>query len=70
MNNHVLFTFFSIHEDEVDYRKVVFNINWMKNPAKPVAPEIVRVIIFSHNTLPATQTMYNFAYYAVITDSA
>lgn len=33
----------SIPEEELDYKQVVFKCNWMANPARPVAPEIVKV---------------------------
>ena len=33
----------SIKEPTLDYKNVVFQCNWLANPAKPVAPEIVKV---------------------------
>ena len=32
----------SIKEEELDYKDLIFRLNWMSNPAKPVAPDIVR----------------------------
>ena len=32
----------SIPEEELDYRDLIFRLNWVANPAKPVAPDIVR----------------------------
>ena len=43
--NGFIFLFSSIKEEEVDYKKLVYELNWMSNPKKPVPPEIVRVSI-------------------------
>jgi len=32
----------SIPEEELNYKDLIFRLNWVANPAKPVAPDIVR----------------------------
>lgn len=38
-----LLFFLSFQEDELDYKEIVFKLNWAQNPARPVAPTIVKV---------------------------
>jgi hypothetical protein len=35
---------FSFKEEELDYKQVIFNLNWLSNPAKPVPPQLVKVL--------------------------
>ena len=32
-------------EEEIDYGQLVHELNWVKNPKKPVPPEVVKVSI-------------------------
>ena len=30
-------------EEEIDYKKLVHDLNWVSNPHRPVPPEVVKV---------------------------
>jgi hypothetical protein len=41
-------------EEEIDYKKLVHDLNWVSNPHRPVPPEVVKVspkILFISNSL-------------------
>ena len=37
------FSPFSMKEEEIDYKKMVHDLNWVNNPHRPVPPEVVKV---------------------------